>query len=485
MTTAETPTRLSVTDGKGIETIVYEPYDYQLAYHASTSPNLLALGTRNTGKSLMLRMDAIMRCLMISDFRALILRRTMPELRKSHLFDIPREMKLLTGDSHAFIMSPNPLARFPNGSSITFAHCEDEAAILDFLSSAWGFIGFDELTTFTLTQFLQISAAARAPKDAPYQAVVRAGTNPLGPGASWVKAWFVDKNVRVEDYPDYLPDEFEMQFSKLDQNKSADVVAYTKRLKNLPAHVRKAWLEGEFGNEGAYFTDFQKTRLDETTGQRTAWHVIDTVPTWKGTPLFAHSWLAIYRAIDWGYDPDPAVCLWIACLPDKRSIVFKERSWKRTLAGDVAREIKRESDGMHIVESFCDPTMLIKEGQVYSIGEIFEQQGVPVTAGTNDRILYGYSIHDQLNTVIDGKPQLQIVQPLGLYGCPDLLRTLPELQKDKLDPRKLADGTDHWVVALAYYCMGLAVPSRDPEKPAVPRWMRPKRDARSVGSLVV
>lgn len=455
-----------VPNPDGTEHVVYATWPKQAIFHSTATPNLLALGTRGTGKSLMLRMDAIMRCLMIPNFRALIIRRTMPELRRSHLAYIGAEMAML-GQEY---LSTFSMAKFENGSTLVFAHCENESDVMNFLSSEYGFIGFDELSTFTLEQFLKISAAARAPIGSGYSAVVRAGSNPLGVGADWMYDWFVDKNVRQEDYPDYNPDDFEMQFSTLDDNPSMDAVAYKARLRNLPEHVRRAWLDGERIIEGMYFMDFHK--LSET-GE--PWHVIPTLPTWNGSPLFEHSWLRVYRAIDWGYFPDPAVCLWMIVLPNKRTIVFKERSWRRTLAKDVAAQIKRESEGMHVVESFCDPTMLIKEGQPYSIGELFEQNGVPVTAAVNDRILYGYSIHDHLNTIIDGTPQLQIVAPMGVYGCPDLIRTIPQLRTDPTDPAKIANGNDHWVVALAYFCMGQASPSRDPSGGSgIPRWMRPK-----------
>jgi hypothetical protein len=452
-----------LNEGTDAENVVYGAWPHQVLFHASTAPNVLALGTRGTGKSLMLRREAEMRCMMIPNFRALILRRTMPELRLSHLNDIAVEMEALGGE----YLSTTSTAKFPNGSTLVFRHCETEADILNFLSSQYGFIGFDELSTFSLDQFLKISAAARAPVGAGYKAVVRAGSNPLGPGAEWMYNWFVDKTVDMEEYPDYNPNDFEMQFSTLDDNPSLDAVEYKGRLRNLPDHVRRAWLLGERVIEGMYFSDFHKT--DQEGGP---WHVIDTMPTLDGVSIAKLEWVNIYRAIDWGYNPDPAICLWIAVLPNKRAIVFKERKWIRTTAPDVAKDIVRESEGMRIVESFCDPVMLIKEGNTYSIGDLFEINGVPITASQNDRILSGYAIHQHLNTLIDEKPQLQILKGAGSYGCTDLIRTIPQMRTDKLDPAKIANGNDHWVMALSYFCMGGAPPSRNPTKSSLPRYLR-------------
>lgn len=462
----------------------YTPQPHQRPYHESDAPNLLALGTRGTGKSKMMRVDAIIRCMKYSGFKALILRRKMPDLRKSHLRFINAEMAALGGG----VVGPkNPVGYFretttdvifKNGSFIQFSHCESLKDVENYLSSEWDLIVFDELSSYPLEMFLTISSAARSPDGAPYIALVRAGSNPLGIGAAWMKAWFIDKNVDLSEYPDYNPDDFEMQFSTLDDNRYVNRKEYEKRLRNLPEHVRKAWLKGEFVIEGAYFTEFQKARkLD--SGQEVRWHTVLMLPKWKGLPIFHTqlSWLSIYRAIDWGYYPDPAVCLWIALFPNRHEIVFKERTWKRTLAKDVAQEIKYESKGMRIVDSPCDPTMFVKDGNSpYSIGEIFEQNGVPLTPAQNDRELYGYAIHEHLNETIDGHPRMQIFEP----ACPELVRTLPILEMDPSDPRRIANGPDHWACGLAYYCMANAMPSKDPVAEPVKRWMVPKRAPRNV-----
>jgi len=466
----------------GIEKALYTPQAHQQIFHEANTPNFLAWGTRGTGKSITLRWDAIGRCLTFPGFKALILRRKLVDLRKSHLRWIGPEARSL-GANYRETTSD---VKFENDSFIQFGHCEDQAALEGYLSSEWDYIGFDELSTFTLEQFLKISAAARSITTRPYIALVRACSNPLGPGAHWMKEWFIDKIVDYAEFPDYNPADFDSIFSTLDQNKYVSRKEYEARLKVLPEHVRRAWLYGEFVMEGAYFTDFRKALRDGN--KLTPWHVIDSVPTWHGEELYKLGWLKIYRAIDWGYFPDPAVCLWIVVLPNRRAIVFKERTWRRTLAADVAKEIKSESKGMHIVDTFCDPTMFIKHGEAsYSIGEIFEQNGIPLSPAQNDRELYGYSIHEYLNTKVteevDGKMvQIPLVQILE-YACPELVRTIPVLEMDKSDPRKIADGPDHWAVSFAYFAMSQATPSKDPFVPAKPRWMMPKHAHRSIGAV--
>lgn len=466
---------------------VYAAQAHQDRAHACAAPNLLLLGTRNTGKSVWLRWDAIIRCMMIPNFRALIIRRQLGDLRKTHLMDIAVEMKQLGGREAGFVYIENPAyqARFPNGSTITFAHCENPKDILDYLGAEYGFIGFDELSTFSVEMFLQIGASARSVVGAPYRAVVRATSNPLGPGADWMRDWFVDKTVDYTQYPDYRPEDFEMHFSTMDDNEYADKVDYEKRLRNLPAHVRKAWLKGEFVIVGAYFEDFEKVREQTLDGKpaTTPWHVIQALPTWehqgRRLPILSLDWIRVYRAIDWGWYPDPCVCLWIAVLPNGRAIVFKERKWTRTTAADVAKDIKRESAGFRVVDTFCDPTMFIKHGEArFSNGEQFELNGIPLSPSVNDRALYGAAIHDYLNTILpDGLPKLQILAPAVTQysGGRDLIRTLPMMRMDPRDTTKIADGDDHWVVALAYFCIGDAPASVDPTRSELPIWMRSRK----------
>jgi len=170
----------------GERRVIYEPQTdpdcNQDAYHASEAQNLLALGTRNTGKSYMMRWDAYGRCLRWAGYKVLFLRRKLTDLRKSHLQFVDAECRLFGARYRQTTFD----VTFGNGSFIQFSHCETDADINNYLSSQWDLIVFDELSTFTLEQFLKICAAARTVVGKPYRALVRAGSNPLGPGADWM-----------------------------------------------------------------------------------------------------------------------------------------------------------------------------------------------------------------------------------------------------------------------------------------------------------
>ncbi len=392
----------------------------------------------------------------------------------SHLRFVPAEMKKLGGYYH----HTDAQAHYPNGSTGFYGHADTEKDMLHYLSAEYDMVIADEVTTFSKEIITKMLSCVRVPEGSGRIGMMRGGTNKLGPGAEFVRQYFVDKNVPIDEDEDYHPEDWGVIDHQWGDNKYTDIVQYRKRMAPLPEHVRRAWLDNEWVIEGAYFTDFRPTKESKP------WHVIQSLPLYKGISILSQPFLSIYRAIDWGYHPDPAVCLWIAVLPNKRAIVFKERTWKETLAADVAKQIKRESEGMRVIDTFCDPTMVIQTGQnPYTIGDIFEQNGVPLTPSVNKRELYGYAIHNYLNTIIDESvdethpnlvPQLQILAENGIYGCPKLIKTLPMLRMGHPDPTKIADGDDHWAVALAYFCMGQAMPSADPQVSTVPKWMRPR-----------
>jgi len=454
-------------ESTGKDLLKYVPEPKQWQFHLSDTPNLLIGGVRGTGKSLCMRMDAHYRALTNPGFAYLILRRKFPDLLNSHITHLDREMRAISG----YYNKTEKRAYYHNGSFGVFGHCENERDADNYLSAEYGAIYFDELVTFSLDMFHRISGSARVTEDKPYTAIVRAGTNPGGEFEEWVKQWFVDKSVNLREFQTYDPDLYEyIHTVRADNPHQGD--EYYKRLGQMQPHLRRQWLLGEWGvTEDGYFPDF-KPWTDEEGAEPQEWHVISRLPTVKGASLLDQPWINVYRAVDWGFHPDPAVCLWIAVLPNKRAIVFKERTWRQTTAQEVAKDIVRESEGMRIVDTFADPYMWIDgKRQGVSYADYYEINGVPLTQSKNDRKAIGLAIHEWLNTVIDEQPKLQIYRE----GCPSLIRTLPQMRADKADPVRIADGDDHWTIALGYFCMSDVVASREPSTlGSLPRWMSRK-----------
>src|SRR5262245_6407966 len=122
-----------------------------------------------------------------------------------------------------------------------------------YLSSEFARLYVDEITTFPGDMILKLASTVRVPEGSDALAALRGGTNPLGESAAWVKRWFIDKDVPLEESEDYRPEDYTALKMVPADNPHMDWKQYTRRLANLPEHVRRAWLLGEWVIEGVYF----------------------------------------------------------------------------------------------------------------------------------------------------------------------------------------------------------------------------------------
>ncbi len=432
--------------------VFYEPHDRQNQFHLATARNVLYGGAAGGGKSVALRMDALMRCLAIPGYRALLLRRTFPELRNTHIDKLMVEVKQLGGE---YLKSENT-ARFPNGSMLECGHCEDETAVIKYLSTEYTAIYPDELVTFTETQikFLMSRLRSTLPGVTP---IFRAASNPGGANSYWVKRYYILKDISPAEDPAYDPADYHFIPATLDDNAYLDKAEYDRRLMALPSDaLRRAYRYGDWDVfEGQYFSEWRQT--DE---EGSPWHVIHELPEYKGRSLLEQPWLEVFRALDWGYR-EPGVCGWYACLPDGTLIKFKEFVFREMLAKDVAKEIRRHSEGLKIRYTVADPSIWLKTGATAeSIAETLARHKVPCIEGENDRIQGWHRLHSWLQetTGEPTRPILQIYAP----GCPYTVRTIPQMIIDPNRPEdvKTKETEDHAADETRYAVMSRPAPSK-------------------------
>lgn len=115
-------------------------------------------------------------------YQALLLRRTFPELETS-LVRRSRELyPRIGGRFH----EQRRTWTFPGGESVLFGHLEHEHDVHRYQGSAFQFVGFDELTTFTEYQYVYLFSRTRSASGVPCR--VRAASNPGGIGHEWVRS---------------------------------------------------------------------------------------------------------------------------------------------------------------------------------------------------------------------------------------------------------------------------------------------------------
>jgi phage terminase large subunit len=449
---------VTTTDGRRV--VLYNPTPRQDAFHMATAPNVLFGGAAGGGKSHCLRWDAYMRCFSQPGYRALLLRRTYPELADTHIERVIQDVAVFKalGLNVEFVKSEFKLRFLDNGSVLQFGHCEDDSTVSKYLSTEYDAIYFDEASTFEERHYLWISSRARSTKPG-VMSIVRCGSNPGGTGALWLKARFIDKDYQTEGDEEYLPEEYHFIRSLLTDNPHLGD-DYRKRLLALPSPaLRRAYLYGEWDVfEGQEFAEW---KADE--------HVVDTLPHINGVPITEIPWIEVFRAVDWGYSEN-GCCGWYACLPDGRLIKFKEYVFKNTIAKKVAKTIKEMSRGLRIRYTTADPSMWMKGGAMgESIAETFGKAGVGCIQADNDRINGWQRLHHWLveKAGQDQTPLLQFYK----HGCPYTIKTLP-IQVS--DPRKPGDiktkgVEDHGADETRYAVMSRPAPSiNKPRKVTLP-----------------
>lgn len=129
------------------------------------------------------------------EYRAVIFRRKTPHLQK--LIDLGKE--LYTPYGAQFVLQrkgePGSSFTFPSGAKIFLCHMENENDKENHQGLEYQFIGFDELTQFTLTQYLYLFSRCRgivlnsAGMNLPSR--IRSTTNPTGIGLVWVRKRFI------------------------------------------------------------------------------------------------------------------------------------------------------------------------------------------------------------------------------------------------------------------------------------------------------
>lgn len=460
------PEAITKNGANGDVWVIYIPTDKGKEFHDAPQRYVLGEGGRGSAKSTTLRWDAHLRNLMIPGHRALLLRRTFPQLRGSHFARVAIEGKMLElkrpfNQSKFFL-------EYNNGSVLQFGHCESDAAVNDYLSQEWDWIGFDELTTFSYDQFSRITQSARVSNtSAAMVAYIRAATNPIGPGASWVRRYFIDHSVDDMEMPDYKPSDWRDIKMNVGDNPHLDKQEYIKSLQMLPNEsLRRAYIEGEWLVESQFFHMFR-----ENNREGKPWHVLPEVPILHDRPIWEVPYIQIIRVVDWGYSElEPGWCGWIAMLPNGTAILFKELVFKQLIPPKAAAAILAESAGLKVRYTLGDP-MMWREREGLSIAEQFAKAGLSMIPANNDRengwvALYTWLVSTYHDGVIE-QPRLQILrgQPDKQFGCPYAIRTIPALQTDAKNPRDIDQVTgveDHAADALRYWASNRPAPSQLP-----------------------
>jgi len=416
---------------EALENVIFRPNDGpQTDFLAAPETDVLYGGAAGGGKSYAMLVDPL-RFAHRAAHRALILRRSMPELRE--LIDKSRELypKAFPGCKFREV---EKIWTFPSGAKLEFGFLERDADVYRYQGQAYSWIGFDEITHLS-TEFSWNYLASRLrttdPEITPY---MRCTANPGGAGATWVKKRYVNPSEPNESFTGH--DGLTRRFipARLEDNPYlAKDGRYEQMLNALPDVQRKQLLEGNWDiTEGAAFTEFD---------------VMEHVITPFEIPV---GWERV-KGIDYGYASESA-CVWGAVDPSDGTLIIYRELYRKGLTGvDLAQLITNmELQDPFSVAGVLDTAAWNRTGTTGpTVGETLQRAGHKLRRADKNRIQGKIQIHEYLRVQPSGRPKLQIFN-----SCPNLIRELQSIPLDKSNPEDVnTHAPDHAYDALRYLIM--------------------------------
>ena len=411
--------------------VIFQPNDGpHTDFLAAPEIDVLYGGAAGGGKSYAMLVDPL-RYAHRAAHRALILRRSMPELRE--LIDKSRELYPQAFHGCKF-REVEKLWNFPSGAKVEFGFLERDADVYRYQGQAYSWIGFDEITHLP-TEFAWNYLASRLrTTDSEITPYLRCTANPGGVGAHWVKKRYISPAPPNESFDgnDGLSRKFIP--ARLDDNPYlSEDGRYEQMLKALPDVQRRQLLEGNWEiTEGAAFTEFDPNI-----------HVV--IPF--EIPI---GWERI-KGIDYGYASESA-CVWGAVDPTDGTLIIYRELYQKNLTGvDLAQVITNmEVYDPYSVQGVLDTAAWARTGTTGpTVGETLQRAGHKLRRADKNRIQGKIQIHEYLRVQQSRRPRLQIFNT-----CPNLIRELTGIPLDKSNPEDVdTHAPDHAYDALRYLIM--------------------------------
>lgn len=440
----------------------YDPTDLQALAHGLLADELLFGGAAGPGKTEWLVAEHVRLALEVAGSASLILRRTYGELNAAGGIAY-RLRERLTSDVATYNASEH-VWTFRNGSLIVLSHAQHEADVLRHQGAEYQLIGFDELTSFTEWQYRYLGSRLRSAgnlaermRAAGYRPRRIATTNPGGPGHAWVKERFVDpapprtpfRSAPTLDEPNPGVRVFVPGLLSDNPHVSDE---YRAQLEQLDEDDRRALLYGDWDvYKGQRFRTFRRSV-----------HVVEP----EDMPLPVGG---VQRGlgVDYGLDA-PFAALWGAKLSDGLVVVYRELYEAGLTPTEQAQAIldaerPGERTALRPMPTWLDPSTWARQpGQPTakgsagspppgSIAHDYARAKVPPLRANNDRLRGAALVADKLRVRRDDRPRLLIYST-----CTELIRTLPQLPRDKRNPEDVdTKAEDHAYDALRYLLAGL------------------------------
>lgn len=416
-------------------------------------------GAAGGGKSRGLLNKYFGRCQAFPGYKALILRRTFPELKRSlirtSLENFPKEVGKYHETDHIW--------KFSNGSTLEFGYCESENDVTKYQSAEYDCIGFDESTHFTEYQITYMMSRVRGINNFPKG--IDLATNPGNVGHAWHKENIIDQLVpfqlgKIKIGERHYTAVF-IPAKVSDNNFLMDADPdYIHRLDALEENQRKMLRDGDWDVfAGQYFPEFKRDI-----------HVIE--------PFKIPLWWKRFRAMDYGLDM--LAVAWFAVDDVGNLIIYRELYEPGLGLTDAAYKVVGATRGYEEIGYTCaSPDLWVRERKdglqgKHEVDYMVEAGLIGIIKADNARIPGWRNLKEYLKPIplvdrVTGKPLLdkdgqpiKTARLLIFNTCLNVIRTLPKLIHDPVNYEDVSDQPHeitHMPEAIRYGCMSRPIKS--------------------------
>ena len=451
--------------------VIWTPQPKQIEFMQRPEYEALYGGAAGGGKSDAMLAEAL-RQVNVPNYRGIIFRDTTKQLEGL----ISRSNDLYSKAFPDAKYNDNKLQwKFGSGAKIFFGYMEHEADKLNYQGKAYDFVGFDEVTHFTYSQYMYLLSRNR-PVGPNTRVYTRSTANPDGKGLQWVKDRFITAAPPMTQikgvYEVYKPDGTTIKMKRNRIFVPSSIFDNEELLKNdpnylatlasLPEAERNAYLYGDWGSfKGQVFREWKD---DPAHYEDRKWtHVIKPfrIPEhWK-----------VYRGYDFGYSK-PFSVGWYAV--DEHGKIYRIKEYYGCTGEPntgLMQDPVEQARGIREAEE-NDPFLSKKRKEIIGIADpaIFdESRGESIAAMQARHPLYIYWSPGD-HTRIPGKMQYHYRFAFDEEGdcmfqvfhtCTNFIRTIPNLIYSDSHPEDIdTDLEDHIYDECRYVLM---------ENPITPR----------------
>lgn len=311
-------------------------------------------------------------------FKGLILRRTIPELKK----ELVKRCYQYLPQTGAEYNKTDRVWTWPWGAQLFLSAAEHEDDIRKYDTEQFNYMFFEELTSFIEFQYLFMFSRCRS-ADADLPTLIFSASNPGNIGHGWVRKRFVEpckdggKIIRqyfFDKQGNYILNEdgtkkmtkriFIRAFGSDNPHLIKNDPNYLTNLLMLPEAEKAAKLYGDWWTFSGQVFDTFRARHYETEPEN-ALHVIE--------PFEVPKWWPRIMAIDWGYKA-ATVCYWGAISPEGRCYIYREYYQRETDVAVWATEIGELSRGENIRCLVLDVNAWENRGEEKTVAQQFQEK---------------------------------------------------------------------------------------------------------------